>query len=127
MYNSFSRERNHDKILRSSRASLASQLHRNVQGRTLFYRKISLRGRRCISDIICPSMKTPPYPVAPLAITYPRIKTPLACYLPRIVPMACHPCVRACRRAYTHLYTCEFNRVQPFLTTSSLLRLNCYY
>lgn len=98
------REGNPDRIFRSSDAPLASQLHRKItfkDGRFSF---------GFLEDIVARSMmhlrhnlflcETPPCPVVPLAITYPRIKTPLACYLSGIVPVACHPCVRACMRTH---------------------------
>lgn len=50
---------------------------------------------RASPGIICPCGNSRPcLVVAPLAITYPGIKTPLACYRVGIAP-PCHPYVRA--------------------------------
>lgn len=62
-------------------------------------------------------MEMPLCPIVSLAITYPGIKTPLACYLPDIVQMACHPCAHA---------TIICTQVQPG-SPAWLSRLSYYY
>lgn len=68
-------------------------------------------------------IKTPASPVVSLAITYLGIKTPLACYLLGIVPVACHRCMRATNMhasstEFYHIFTFSFKLLRPLLNIS---------